>query len=76
MMIQAVIDRFEGKRVVMLIGDEEIQVVWPSDFLPEGCQEKDVLKFDLQLDSEATQKAKREAQELLKQLLQAAEKDE
>ncbi|CUH96286.1 hypothetical protein P22_2376 [Propionispora sp. 2/2-37] len=76
MIIQAIIDRFEGQQAVLLIGAEEVRVVWPSVFLPEGCREQDVLKFDLRLDAEATQKAKREAQELLNQLLQSGKKDE
>lgn len=70
MQIKAVIDRFEGKKAVLLVGDEEVQVVWPCHILPGKVNEGDILRIDLQIDSEATVAAKAEAESLLKQILE------
>ncbi|MBP2625773.1 MAG: hypothetical protein H6Q68_484 [Firmicutes bacterium] len=70
MRIQAVIDRFEGNKAVLLVGDDEEQVVWPRHILPIGAKEGDILCIDLQVDSEATAIAKTEAESLLKQILE------
>jgi len=69
MLIQAVIDRFEGNKTVLLVGDDEAQVVWPKNILPREVKEGDILRMDLQIDGEATAAAKAEAESLLKQIL-------
>ncbi len=69
MQIKAVIDRFESDKAVLLIGDEEVQVVWPRQFLDSEAQEGDILQLDLQIDQLATQAAKAEAESLLQQIL-------
>ncbi len=69
MQIKAVIDRFEGNKAVLLLGDEEIQAVWPRQFLSSEAQEGDILQVDLQIDSVATKTAKAEAEDLLQQIL-------
>lgn len=69
MQIKAVIDRFESDKAVLLIGDEEVQVVWPRQFLDSKAQEGDILQLDLQIDQLATQAAKAEAESLLQQIL-------
>ena len=69
MQIQAVIDRFEGNKAVLLVGDEEVQVVWLRKNLPAEVKEGDILSINLQVDSEATVAAKEEAEDLLKQIL-------
>lgn len=69
MQIKAVIDRFEGNKAVLLVGDEEVQVVWPRQFLASGVQEGDILQIDLQIDQIATEAAKAEAESLLQQVL-------
>lgn len=70
MQIQAVIDRFEGNKAILLVGDEEAQVVWPRHILPSEVEEGDILRIDLQVDSEATAAAKAEAESLLQQILE------
>lgn len=67
--MQAVIDRFEGNKAVLLVGDDEAQVIWPRHILPSEVKEGDVLSVDLQVDCEATAVAKIEAEGLLKQIL-------
>ena len=69
MQIQAVIDRFEGNKAVLLVGDDEVQVVWPKHILPSEVKEGDILSIGLQVDSQATVDAKAEAEGLLKQIL-------
>lgn len=69
MQIQAVIDRFEGNKAVLLVGDDEAQVAWPRHILPSEVKEGDVLQVDVQIDHEATKAAKAEAEDLLKQIL-------
>ena len=66
---KAVIDRFEGKKAVLLVGDEEVQVVWPCEFLTSDAEEGDILQIDLQIDPVATKMAKAEAERLLQQVL-------
>ena len=69
MQIQAVIDRFEGNKAVLLVGEDEAQVVWLRRILPSGVKEGDILRIDLQVDSQATNAAKVEAESLLKQIV-------
>lgn len=68
--MRAVIDRFEGAKAVLLLGEaEEVQAVWPRQFLPANVQEGDILQFDFRIDSEATSLARSEAEALLQQVL-------
>ena len=69
MQVQAVIDRFEGNKAVLLVGDDESQVVWPKNILPSEVQEGDILNINFKIDSEATTAAKTEAERLLKQIV-------
>ncbi|SFL97200.1 DUF3006 domain-containing protein [Pelosinus propionicus] len=69
MKVLAVIDRFEGKKAVLMLGDEEFQVVWPRESLPSEAREGDFITMELQVNNEATTAAKEEAERLLKELL-------
>lgn len=64
----AVIDRFEGKKAVLLVGEAEKEVIFPKSELPEEAAEGDYLKIDITVDHEATEAAVQEAAELLKEL--------
>ena len=68
---KAVIDRFEGSKAVLLVGEAEKEIVWPQDQLPENAQEGDVLQLAFEIDLAATAAAKAEAQKLLQELLEA-----
>lgn len=70
MQIQAVIDRFEGNKAVLLVGDDEKKVVWPKEILPIEAQEGDILHVNFRVDSEGTAAARAEADRLLKQILE------
>lgn len=70
MQIQAVVDRFEGRKAMLLVGDEEAQVIWPKHVLPSEVKEGDILCINVQVDHEATVAAKAEGESLLKQILE------
>ena len=65
MYVKAVVDRFEGDKAVILVGEEEEQLVVDRGKLPAGTKEGDWLKVDVEddvliqaeLDPEATQSA-------------------
>lgn len=68
--MRAIIDRFEETKAVLLLGeDEDVQVAWPRQFLPDNAQEGDILQFDFQIDSVATSLARAEAETLLHEVL-------
>jgi hypothetical protein len=50
MEVKAVIDRFEGDKAVILVGDEEEQLVVDRTKLPESAKEGDWLVADVQDD--------------------------
>lgn len=66
-MISAYLDRFEGKLAVLLVGDEEKQVNFPKDCLPEDTGEGDYLKIEISRDEEKTAEAEAEALSLLQE---------
>ena len=66
--MQAVIDRIEEDKAVLLVGEEEKKVIFPLTYLPEGVGEGDYLKLEICPDPEATKNAREEAAELLKSL--------
>lgn len=55
--MQAVIDRFEENKAVLLIGEDEIPVVFPKKYLPEHVSEGDYIKVEIFYDEEATKQA-------------------
>lgn len=67
-MISAVIDRFEGKKAVLLLGDDEKQVIFPKSELPVDAEEGDYLKIAITFDKERTKAAQKEAEALLRDI--------
>jgi hypothetical protein len=70
MKIEVTIDRFEGTKAVLLYGEDGMCINWPRELLPEGLQEGDVLSINLKKDGKATQKAMKQTENLLRELLQ------
>jgi hypothetical protein len=68
--IQAVIDRMENDKAVILLGDKENQLVWPLSELPSGVHEGHILQIDVTIDEAATQRARAEAEALLQEIIQ------
>jgi len=69
MQVQAVIDRFEGNKAVLLVGKEELQVVWPREYMSRESAEGDILQIYIEVDEVATAEAKAEGERLLKEIL-------
>ena len=65
----AVVDRIEGTRAVLLMCDETKQVTFPCECLPSGVKEGDHLIITVAVDTERTQQAQSEAEDLLSQIL-------
>jgi hypothetical protein len=68
MRIQAVIDRLELDKAVILLGEEELQIVWPLIKLPKEVKAGHILAIDVVIDEAATKKAQDEAAALLKEI--------
>lgn len=66
----AVIDRFEEDKAVLLVGENERKVIFPSTELPEGLQEGDYIQLEIRYDAERTEAARKEAELLLQDLQQ------
>jgi len=66
---RAFVDRIEGDKAVLLVGDrEQHRVVLPVEYLPDGVGEGAILTVNLGYDSEMTAKAFAEMQGLLKRM--------
>lgn len=65
---KAVIDRFEDKYAVVLVGEEELKLEVPRELLPAAAEEGSWLQVTFELDPEKTKKHRREVQVLLKKL--------
>jgi transcriptional regulator of NAD metabolism len=50
MKTKAVIDRFEGDKAVLAVGEEQDRLVVLRSFLPKGAKEGDWLKVDVEDD--------------------------
>lgn len=68
MCMQAVIDRFEEKKAVLLVGEDEEKVVFPAKYLPENVVEGDYLDIKITYDKEKTDLMRQETAELLRSL--------
>lgn len=66
---RAFVDRIEGDKAVLLVGDrEQYRVVLPIEFLPHGAGEGAVLTVNLEYEPQLTAKAFAESQRLLGRL--------
>ena len=64
MNVTAYIDRFEGDKAVLYIGDEMVKVDYPKAFLDDELEEGDYIKITIEYDGEATEAALQEAMSL------------
>ncbi len=67
MKITAAIDRLEADKAILLV--EDVQIIWPRQFLPAGAKESDLLTIELAVDVVATQQAQAETAKLLADLV-------
>jgi hypothetical protein len=76
MKTKAVIDRYEGDKAVLLVGEEEDKLLVPRTSLPPGAKEGQWLQVDVEddrvlsvaLDEDETKKAKERIAEKLARL--------
>lgn len=61
-----IIDRFEGDWAVIEYEDKTFN--FPKDLLPKEAKEGDVLKFDITIDREETEKRRKTIEDLAKDL--------
>lgn len=64
MTVTAYIDRFEGDKAVLYIGDEMVKVDYPKAFIDDELEEGDYIKITIEYDGEATEEALQEAMSL------------
>lgn len=66
--IKALVDRMEGDKAVILLGEEEQDAVdFPKNFLPE-VKDGDILTFKIKLQSRKTKEAKAKVQGMIDRL--------
>ncbi len=68
MNIRAVVDRFEGNKAVLLVGEQETSVNWPRELLPKS-KEGDILSIQIAVDTAATEQAQAEVDDLFEQII-------
>ncbi|MBI2842554.1 MAG: DUF3006 domain-containing protein [Armatimonadetes bacterium] len=66
--LRAVVDRIEGAMAVLLVGEDQFRVVIPYKLMPEGTEEGSVLSIQMEIDSAATEDAKRRVRNLINRL--------
>lgn len=74
--IMAVLDRFEGDTAILLLGPENKKVVWPRNFLPKESKEGQIYTIAVEADRLATELARREVEELLREIIAENETEE
>lgn len=67
MIIRGVVDRIEGDRVIILLGEEGHVLEWPLIFLPDA-QESDLICFDVRQELPASEVRKMNPKSLLERL--------
>ena len=67
--IRAFVDRIEGDKAVLLVGDTEVEtVVLPTKYLPEGAGEGSVLVIAIKYDAKQTAKASGNVKAIIRRL--------
>ncbi|MDD1702748.1 MAG: DUF3006 domain-containing protein [Methanoregula sp.] len=68
--MKAVIDRIGTNLAVLVIPEEEnIRLNLPTDLLPQGCSEGDIVTLTLERDDEGTREAQERAARLISGLV-------
>ena len=70
MNIKITIDRFEGNKAVLKTENNN-EIIWPKDKLPEQAREGMVLNFNIQNNAQAEKEKKELAKDILNEILNA-----
>jgi hypothetical protein len=73
MAITATIDRFEGDVAVLLVGDKETVVNVHRSVLPPEVRQGDVLRLEVTIDREETERRRREVRGKIERLKRRSE---
>ncbi len=68
--IQAFVDRIEGDKAVLLVGDEAEVVVIPAKYLPEDAGEGSILTIEIKFDAEKTAKELENIKAIIRRLME------
>ncbi len=68
MNIKITIDRFEGGKAVLKTEDNN-EIIWPKDNLPEQAREGMILNFNITDDAQAEKEKKELAKDILNEIL-------
>lgn len=67
--MKGVIDRIEDELAVILIGkEEEAEIYWPLDYLPENSREGSMLEINVELNITETKKRKQKTKNMIDKL--------
>jgi hypothetical protein len=67
--MKVTIDRFEDGYAVLLVREkEQTHIDFPSDLLPEGCREGDILDIEIKQDKESTEATRKRVSDLIEKL--------
>jgi hypothetical protein len=67
--MKVTIDRFEdGYTVLRGRGKEQVHIDFPTELLPEGCREGDILDIEIKQDKESTEATRKRVSELIEKL--------
>ena len=67
--MKVTIDRFEDGYAVLLVrGEESVQIDFPEQLLPEGCKEGDILDVRISKDEESTEATRKRVSDLIEKL--------
>lgn len=67
--IRAFVDRIEGDKAVLLLGEnEDYTIAIPVEYLPDGAESGSVLTLDLRIEPDLTAQAKNEVSDLIDRL--------
>lgn len=71
MKIQVTVDQIEAGQARLLIRPQEAEpIIWPSQYLPTGTKESDILTIEIRQDPQATAEATERVKSLMDSLLQ------
>ena len=71
---EVIIDRIEEDMAVVILPGGNDRISCPADLLPETAKESDVIKITVEVDEEKTRQVKKEAQQILSDLISQQEK--
>lgn len=72
MQVTAFVDRVEEDFIVLLVGEEGNQILWPKSIFPKDIKEGTIVKLTIESDEAATRAAEETIEELIDRLNRGA----